>query len=89
MAIEIKKVVIGKTKTIQDVMDSIKKSDSLIKNIELFDIYEGENIGAENKALAFKIQLQSDERTLTDDEMSKVQKKIFGNLEKIGGKIRM
>jgi len=82
-------VVVDCKKTVADVKNEISKADkSLIKRIKLFDIYEGEHIENGKKALAFRVLLQADNRTLTDEEMSLVQKKIFHNLEKSGGVIR-
>lgn len=82
-------VVIDQKKTVADIENEIKKADkNLIKRIKLFDIYEGEHVEKGKKALAFRVLLQADDRTLTDEEMSTVQKKIFSNLEKIGGVIR-
>ena len=82
-------VVINKTTEIGKIKEAILSSDkNLISNIELFDIYEGENIEKNKKAAAFKITIQSPDRTLTDTEMTHVQNKIFKNLEDIGGTIR-
>lgn len=82
-------VVIDKKTEIQTVKDAIQKANKeLISNIELFDIYEGEHVEKDKKAVAFKVTLQSEDRTLTDEEMTITQKEIFKNLEKIGGKIR-
>lgn len=82
-------VVVDRKKTVGEVESEITKADKdLIKRVKLFDIYEGENIENDKKAFAFRVLLQAQDRTLTDDEMSSVQKKIFANLEKIGGVIR-
>lgn len=82
-------VVIDQKKTVGEVEKEIRKADkNLIKRVKLFDIYEGEHVEKDKKALAFRVLLQADDRTLTDEEMSSVQKKIFKNLEKIGGVIR-
>jgi len=45
------------------------------------------HIGKENKAVAFKITLQSNERTLTDEDMSRVQTITFEKLKALGGSI--
>jgi phenylalanyl-tRNA synthetase beta chain len=81
-------VVIDRNTEIAAIEKAIRKADSLITNIKLFDIYEGENIDANKKSVAFKITLQAADRTLTDEEMSKTQKQIFTNLKKLGGEIR-
>ncbi|MBU1151939.1 phenylalanine--tRNA ligase subunit beta [Patescibacteria group bacterium] len=69
--------------------DAINKANThLIQSIQLFDIYQGENIGPDKKAMAYKVTLQAKDRTLTDEEMTQVQQKIFKNLEALGGEIR-
>ena len=81
-------VVINQELTYSEVLKQIKKSSNLIQSIELFDLYTGKNIDANCKALAFKITLQSLDRTLEDTDLHEAQNKIFENLESIGGKIR-
>lgn len=66
----------------------LSSAPQLIRSAKLFDIYQGENIDKDKKAVAFKITLQSEDRTLTDKEMGSVQTAIFKNLERIGGEIR-
>lgn len=60
----------------------------LIRAVELFDIYQGPNIPAGKKSLAFKVIMRADDRTLTDAEMKTVQQKIFAEITKLGGEIR-
>ncbi len=60
--------------------------DKLIKKVELFDVYQGEEIGAGKKNLAFHIVYQGD-RTLTGEEIEELQKKLAKNLEKKFGAI--
>lgn len=82
-------VLVDKTIEIAKIAEAIKSADrELISETELFDIYEGQGIEPNKKAPAFRITLQASDRTLTDEEMAKVQTKIFINLEKLGGKIR-
>jgi len=71
------------------VQDSIERSSKdLIESVELFDIYRGQGLGEKEKALAYHVIMRAKDRTLNDEEMAQVQKKVFQNLEKLGGKIR-
>jgi phenylalanyl-tRNA synthetase beta chain len=82
-------VVIEQKIEIAKLIEAIKNANpKLINSIELFDIYMGEHIDADKKAVAFKIVLQALDRTLTDDDLASTQQQIFTNLEKIGGMIR-
>ena len=60
----------------------------LIKEVKLFDVYQGQNIPEGQKSLAFKVILQAPDRTLTDAEMKEVQQKIFDEIKKAGGSVR-
>ncbi|MEV2254651.1 phenylalanine--tRNA ligase subunit beta [Streptomyces sp. NPDC050147] len=42
----------------------------LLESIRLFDVFEGEQIGAGKKSLAYALRFRSDDRTLTVDEAS-------------------
>ena len=88
MAIDVSVVVDKKTKSAA-IEKTIKDAEKeLIAKVKLFDIYEGETLGHDKKALAYNITLQAKDRTLNDDEMLKIQQRIFANLKALGGVIR-
>ncbi|MGC3978485.1 MAG: hypothetical protein QM751_09825 [Paludibacteraceae bacterium] len=61
----------------------------LLKNIALFDVYEGKNLDAGKKSYAVSFILQDENKTLTDTVIDSIMKKIQQNLEnKIGAKLR-
>lgn len=55
---------------------------ALVRNVDLFDIYEGEELPEGKKNLAFHIIYQSDDKTLISDEVEKIHQKIIKALEK-------
>jgi len=57
----------------------------LVRDVDLFDMYEGEEIQEGKKNLAFHIIYQADDRTLTDKEVDKIHAKIVLTLEKEKG----
>ncbi|MBN1123209.1 MAG: phenylalanine--tRNA ligase subunit beta [Anaerolineae bacterium] len=62
---------------------------SLLRGVRLFDVYQGEQIGAGKKSLAYALTFQSDEKTLRDKDADKVRTKIVKMLEKnFGAKLR-
>ncbi|MBT7703203.1 phenylalanine--tRNA ligase subunit beta, partial [Candidatus Peregrinibacteria bacterium] len=83
-------LLINRKTQVSDIEKAIKKGDphKLIKDIELFDIYEGKNIPEDKKSLAFSIKLRHNERTLNDQEFQDTQKAVFKEIEKLGGVIR-
>ena len=57
----------------------------LICDVDLFDLYEGDEVADGKKSFAFHIIFQSDKRTLTDKEVNQLQDKIIRALEEEGG----
>jgi len=69
-----------------EVLNLINKVGGfLVRDIDLFDIYEGKNIPDNKKNLAFHIIFQSNERTLIDKEVNQLQDLIITALEREGG----
>ena len=61
----------------------------LLRRVELFDLYRGEQIPSGKKSLAYSLTYQAEDRTLTDDEVAKVQKRIVRRLaEELGAALR-
>ena len=55
-----------------------------ISNVRLFDRFES----GEGLSLAFEVTLQPGERSFTEEELSKISKKIVAAAEKLGAKLR-
>ncbi|MBQ7287098.1 MAG: hypothetical protein IJW73_04990 [Candidatus Gastranaerophilales bacterium] len=70
--------------TVEEINKAIKKvaDKAIFKSSKVFDIYEGENIEAGKKSLAFRITLQDENKTLTDDIIQSEVNKIKAGLEK-------
>jgi len=68
---------------VEEVLNKINAAaGSLIRDIDLFDIYEGKQLPAGKKNLAFHIVYQAENRTLKSGEIDRLQKKIIKALEK-------
>ncbi|HHT22381.1 MAG TPA: phenylalanine--tRNA ligase subunit beta [Bacteroidales bacterium] len=62
---------------------------NLLKDVSLFDVYEGKNIEAGKKSYAVSFTLQDESKTLTDAAIDKVMQKIQKNIEtKLDAKLR-
>ena len=67
---------------VEDVTPLILQTgEPLLKNATLFDVYEGEQVEAGKKSLAYSLTFQASDRTLTDDEVGKIRNKIIRRLE--------
>ncbi len=62
---------------------------TLLKEIDLFDVYQGENLPEGKKSYAVSFTIQDNSKTLDEDQIDKVMKKIQKNLEsELGASLR-
>ena len=82
--------VVNKDVKAQDLINAISIVDkSLISNIKVFDVYEGENIPNDQKSIAISVTIQSSEKTLNDNDLENINNLIIKAVEnKTGAKIR-
>ena len=73
----------------KEVLDVIKKSGGrLLTDINIFDVYEGENIGDNEKSIAYSLTFNDSTKTLTDEEVNILFEKIIKDVENKGYKLR-
>ncbi len=78
-----KQVLIG---TMENAI--IKKGGKLLESCELFDIYEGEQVGEGKKSVAFSLVFRAKDRTLSDTEIGEIMDKILAELTGLGAVLR-
>jgi phenylalanyl-tRNA synthetase beta chain len=66
----------------------LRSGGELLHAADVFDLYEGEQVGEGRKSLALRLEFRAADRTLTDDEVSEQRAAIEAALEKIGGSLR-
>lgn len=83
-------LLIDKSVSFKDITDIVKQNGGkLVKNVSLFDVYEGEKLEAGKKSYAISLQLQDPEMTLTEKIIDKTIDKLIKAFEaKIGATIR-
>ena len=60
------------------MLNLIKNIDTnLIRNVELFDIYTGNNIEDHQKSVAISVHIQDNHKTLTSEEIETINQKIL------------
>jgi len=73
--------------TIYDIARQTEKS--LLKDINLFDVYQGKNLPEGKKSYAVSFTLQDNTKTLTDEQIDKIMNKLQKNLEsEVGASLR-
>ena len=82
--------VMDKSKTSRDIEAVIKKAGgSLLTNIEVFDVYTGENVGENEKSIAYSLTFNDPKKTLTEEEITPIFEKIIEMVtNKCGVKLR-
>ncbi|MBR5015298.1 MAG: phenylalanine--tRNA ligase subunit beta, partial [Clostridia bacterium] len=60
----------------------------ILENIELFDVYQGSQVGESKKSVAFNLRFRSAEHTLTDEECNGAVKKAMKAAEELGAVLR-
>jgi len=76
-------LVMDEAVTVGAVLACIRKAGgALLESAEMFDIYRGAQLGEGKKSVAFSLVFRNSERTLSDDDVNPVMKKILAACEK-------
>ena len=59
--------------------------EEIIQNVSTFDVYEGENIPKDKKSVAINVTLQAIDKTLTENDLDKISKRIIETVSKKTG----
>lgn len=70
-------VVVSKDLPASKIIDVIKRSgkldkESVVRKVDVFDVYEGEHVGKNEKSIALTMTLQSDKQTLNEEKINTV-----------------
>lgn len=75
-------ILVPREVLVEEVLNKIETvGGKIIHDVDLFDIYEGEELPDNKKNLAFHIIYQAEDRTLSSGEIDKIHKKIINALE--------
>lgn len=79
--------VLDRAMPVQKVVDTINKQgrlnkEMIIRDVEVFDVYEGEHVSKNEKSVALSITFQSDSHTLKDEEINQVFEAILEHIQK-------
>lgn len=83
-------LLIDSSVTMAAVEQAVRESErKLLRDVTLFDVYEGDKLPQGKKSYAISMTLQDDERTLNDKQIEAVMNKIITNLrKKVGAELR-
>ncbi|SES03116.1 phenylalanine--tRNA ligase subunit beta [Salisediminibacterium halotolerans] len=71
-------LIVDKTVSAEEVADVIRREGgSILTNVALFDVYEGEHIESGKKSLAFSLRYLDPEKTLKEEDVTDVHETIL------------
>ena len=75
--------------TCGDIVKEIRKACPRVGDVELFDVYRGDQLGEGKKSMAFTLHFVPADKALSAEEVDRFVKKILGNLKyRLGVEIR-
>lgn len=82
-------LLVDKSVKFADIEAAMRGAErKLLREVKLFDVYEGKNLPEGKKSYAVSMQLQDNEKTLNDKQIDAVMSKIIKALEKLGAQLR-
>ena len=83
-------LVVKKEITAQEIVKVIKQSGhNLIRQVDIFDVYEGEHVETGYKSVALKIIYEDTTKSFTSEEIASIEKDVISALDtKLGIKLR-
>ncbi|WP_129717880.1 phenylalanine--tRNA ligase subunit beta [Pedobacter sp. SYP-B3415] len=79
-------LLIDKAVNFDDLKSVVYKTErKLVRDIQVFDVYQGDKLPAGKKSYAISLTLQDEEQTLTDQKIDGLMQKVIVNLEKQTG----
>jgi phenylalanyl-tRNA synthetase beta chain len=84
-------VVVDERVPVADMLAAVRMtSGDLLEASSVFDVYQGDKVGAGQKSIALSLVYRHPERTLTDEEVAVLHEKVVERLEsEFGAKLRM
>ena len=83
-------LLVDKNTKFSDIKElAFKTERKLLKEVSIFDVYEGKNIPEGKKSYAVSFMIQDDFKTLKDKQIDKIMNKLIQIFDKeLGAKVR-
>ena len=82
-------LLVDKNVKFAEIEEVIRKTEKkLLRDVRLFDVYEGKNLPAGKKSYAVSMKLQDMEKTLNDKQIEATMNKIINALQTFGAELR-
>ncbi|MGM0640977.1 MAG: phenylalanine--tRNA ligase subunit beta [Thermotogota bacterium] len=80
--------IVPLTTEFSEIENIIKSAGKIIEKLQIFDVYRGKGIDPEYSSITITIIYRSNEKTLTDEEVNKIEEKILKQLKNKNVKLR-
>jgi phenylalanyl-tRNA synthetase beta chain len=83
-------LLVDKNTRFSQIVDIAYKTEKkVLRDVSIFDVYQGEELGNNKKSYAVNFILRDDKKTLEDKQIDKIMSKLINNFEKeLGAKLR-
>ena len=82
-------ILVDASVSADSIISVVKDCGSLVRNVNIFDVFAGNGVPEGKKSIAFSVILQSTEKTLEDNDISSFSDSVIGNLaDKLGAVLR-
>ena len=81
-------VILDESKEVKEIFELITAADKLIVNADIVDIYKGKPLDENKKSVTMRIEFQSDDKTLKNEEIDEIYNKIVFLVKKSGGEVK-
>jgi len=84
-------LVVPATVSAAQVLNALQEAaPATVREIALFDVYQGKGVEPNHKSLAFRIFMQDTQRTLEDAEVDEAVSGLLRHVERaVGGRLRV
>ena len=66
----------------------VNAAGSSLESIELFDVYTGDQLGEDEKSLAYAVTFRAPDKTLASEDSEAIRKRIVDESSKLGAQLR-
>jgi phenylalanyl-tRNA synthetase beta chain len=71
-------LTVGESVAAEQLLDTVRDAaGALLRRVDVFDVYAGEQVGADRKSIALHLEFRAPDRTLTDEDASELVARII------------
>jgi phenylalanyl-tRNA synthetase beta chain len=72
----------------QDLAFELRGASEFVERVTLFDVYRGGNLPEGSRSLAYRVRFSSDERTLSESDVTTARSQLIARAESLGATLR-